>query len=68
MPGLFDGYLNELTATGSDDSDGLFGEQSSGFKKATPNSLGTRATNKATPLLRYLLVDEFQDFSEAFFR
>ena len=67
MPDLFEGYLNELTATGSDDFDGLLWRAIKQLQEGHTEFARDKGNERGnTRLLRYLLVDEFQDFSEAF--
>ena len=64
---LYDAYLNRLSATGEEDFDGL-------MQRAAELILGGQTLFKRRSgegdlaLLRYACIDEFQDFSELFYR
>jgi DNA helicase-4 len=66
-PTLYGAYLERLAATGEDDFDGL-------VQKATAAILGgqtqyhRRSCDGDIAKLRYVFIDEFQDFSDLFYR
>lgn len=72
---FYKSYLERLQATGMDDFDGLIqkaveriaaGKTEFCYKSGTGNQKQTRIGNLAQ--IRYVLIDEYQDFSELFYR
>lgn len=64
---LYGAYLDRLVATGEEDFDGLMQRASEAVRKGT-TTFERKAGRGNIAQLRYVLVDEFQDFSELFFR
>lgn len=64
---LYSDYLNRLNATGADDFDGLM--QRAVLQISTGKSdFSRKAGDGDLAKLRYLFVDEYQDFTELFYR
>ncbi|MBK8115337.1 MAG: UvrD-helicase domain-containing protein [Candidatus Accumulibacter sp.] len=64
---LYDAYLSRLSATGEDDFDGLMQRAAEAVNSgATTFRRKSGAGNLAS--MRYLFIDEFQDFSDLFYR
>ena len=64
---LYDAYLNRLSSTGEEDFDGLMQRAAQAVENgATTFQRSSGGGNLA--LLRYVCIDEFQDFSDLFYR
>lgn len=64
---LYSAYLNQLSATGEDDFDGLM-QRASANINAGQTAFRRKSGNGDLNALRYICIDEFQDFSDLFFR
>lgn len=64
---LYGAYLNQLSATGDDDFDGLL-QRASDNINAGQTAFRRKAGSGDLNALRYICIDEFQDFSDLFFR
>jgi DNA helicase IV len=64
---LYAAYLNRLSATGEDDFDGLMQRASENIN-AGQTSFQRKSGNGDLNAVRYICIDEFQDFSDLFFR
>ena len=64
---LYTAYLNQLSATGEDDFDGLMQRASENIN-AGQTAFWHKSGNGDLNALRYICIDEFQDFSDLFFR
>ena len=64
---LYVAYLNRLSATGEDDFDGLI-QRAAEHINAGQTAFWRKAGNGDLAALRYICIDEFQDFSDLFSR
>ncbi len=64
---LYDAYLNRLKATGEEDFNGLM-QRAVDLINGGKVSFERKAGNGKLTDLRYLCIDEFQDFSDQFYR
>ena len=64
---LYTAYLNQLSATGEDDFDGLMQRASENINSGQ-TAFRRKSGNGDLNALRYICIDEFQDFSDLFFR
>ena len=64
---LYVAYLNQLSATGDDDFDGLMQRASENINSGQ-TAFRRKSGNGDLNALRYICIDEFQDFSDLFFR
>ena len=64
---LYVSYLERLSATGEEDFDGLM-ERAAAAINEGKSSFERKSGNGDLALLRYVCIDEFQDFSDLFYR
>jgi DNA helicase IV len=64
---LYDAYLNRFKATGEEDFNGLM-QRAADSINAGKVSFERKSVNSKLTDLRYLCIDEFQDFSDLFYR